>query len=91
MPTRDPRYDEARRQFDELEVEEQASFLVEATATTLARGVLQVGKALAGEVEELFRQTRRASEPRPHGPGPAEPETSQRRATRSGETSEEEA
>jgi hypothetical protein len=46
--------------------------------------VLQVGKALAGEVEDLLRRTRREADAGPHGPGPAEPETSQRRSPRSG-------
>jgi len=87
MPRRDPRYDEARRQFEELDVEEQASFLVEATASTLARGVLQAGKVLAGELENLLRRTPSGTDPQSHGPGPAEPETAQRRAPRSGAAS----
>lgn len=84
MPKRDPRYDEARRQFDDLDVEEQSRFLIEATASTLARAILEVGTVLAGEVERLLRRARPTSDPEPHGPGPAEPETSQRQATRSG-------
>ena len=84
MLTRDPRYDQARRQFAELDIEEQASFLVEATASTLARGVLQVGAVLAGEIEAFLQGARPAAGPRGDGPGPAEPETSQRRTPRSG-------
>ena len=91
MPTRDPRYDQARRQFDELDIEEQASFLVEATASTLARGVLQVGAVLAGEIEAFLRGARPAADPRGDGPGPAEPETSQRRTPRSGASASDEA
>ena len=90
MPRRDPRYDEARRQFDELDIEEQASFLVEATASTLARGVLQVGTMLADEIENVLRGTRPGSDSRRQGPGPAEPETSQRRTSRSGASASDE-
>jgi hypothetical protein len=83
------RYDETRRNFDELNVEEQASFLVEATASTLARGVLQVGETLADGLEDVLRRARKQSSPGASGtrPGPAEPETSQRRAPRSGSQS----
>jgi hypothetical protein len=85
------RYDEARRTFDELNVEEQASFLVEATASTLARGVLQVGETLAEGLEDVLRQARKRSSPGSTGkrPGPAEPETSQRQAPRNGSRSSE--
>lgn len=82
----DPRYDQARRRFDELDVEEQACFLVEATATTLARGVQQAGERLATGLEDVLRQAkRRTSSHRRGGPGAAEPETAQRRTPRSGE------
>lgn len=78
----DRRYEDARRHFEELDVEEKASFLVEAAASTLARGVSEAGEVLAGTLEDLVRQARtgssRASETR--GPGAAEPETSQRRS-----------
>lgn len=82
----DPRYDQARRRFDELDVEEQACFLVEATATTLARGLQLAGESLATGLEDVLRQAkRRTSSHRRGGPGAAEPETAQRRAPRSGE------
>lgn len=77
----DSQYDETRKNFEQLEVEEQASFLVEATATTIARGVLQAGEALSSGIEEVLRRRRSTSS---HGPGAAEPETSQRRNPRSG-------
>jgi hypothetical protein len=82
--SRDNRYDQARRSFDELDVEEQATFLVEATASTLARGVQTVGEALADRLEEVLRRRRRPSASRSGGPGPAEPETAQRQSPRSG-------
>ncbi len=79
-------YDEARRNFDDLDVEERARFLVEATASTLAHGLLQAGEALADGLEEAIRQTRKESAPPSgrRGPGAAEPETAQRQSPRNG-------
>jgi len=80
------RYDEARRNFDDLDVEERARFLVEATASTLAHGLLQAGEALADGLEDVVRQARKraAHTPSSQGPGAAEPETAQRQAPRNG-------
>jgi hypothetical protein len=80
------RYDEARRNFDDLDVEERTRFLVEATASTLAHGLLQAGEALADGLEEAIRQARTRSPHRSErdGPGAAEPETAQRQAPRRG-------
>jgi hypothetical protein len=86
MPdSRTSRYQQARRRFDELEIEERSRFLIEATASTLAEGVVQAGTLLADGIEEALRRARRASEA-PHGqqPGAAEPETAQRQRPRSG-------
>ena len=82
----DAQYEQTRRRFDELDVEAQSRFLVEAAASTLARGVVQVGEVLAEGLEDVLRRARR---PRSAGsggprPGAAEPETSQRRRPRSG-------
>jgi len=85
MPeSRDPRYEETRRRFDELDVEHKTRFLVEATASTLARGVQHVGELLADGLEDVFRRARRGSASSAHRPGAAEPETAQRRQPRSG-------
>lgn len=83
------RYDDARRTFDELDVEEQAGFVVEAAASTLARGMLQVGETLADGLEDLLRRARRQQSSRGSetSPGAAEPETSQRQAPRNGSRS----
>lgn len=84
---RDPnkRYSDTRRQFEELDLEQQASFLVEATASTLARGVTQVGEVLADGLEDILRRSRKGSRRAGReGPGPAEPETAQRQAPRNG-------
>jgi len=87
MPqTDDTRYQQARRRFDELEIEEQSRFLIEATASTLADGVRQAGALLADGIEQTLRGTRKksASSPSRREPGAAEPETAQRRRPRSG-------
>jgi hypothetical protein len=77
-------YDQTRRDFESMKLEEQATFLVEATVSTLARGIEEAGHALAEGLDDVFKQARRTSssaEPGPEtGPGPAEPETSQRQA-----------
>lgn len=79
-------YDEARRNFDDLDVEERARFLVEATASTVAHGLLQAGEALADGLEDAIRQARRRSarQSEERGAGAAEPETAQRQAPRTG-------
>jgi len=79
MPTDGP-YDRVRRDFEELEIEKQARFLIEASASTLARGLEEVGSLLADGLEDVLRRER-GSRTRPEsGPGPAEPETAQRQA-----------
>jgi len=80
MPT-DESYDQVRRDFEELGVEKQAQFLIEAGASTLAKGIEEVGRALAdGLGDAVHRTDRGASAPGESGPGPAEPETAQRQA-----------
>lgn len=84
------RYDRARNDFDAFDLEDKATFLVEALTATVARGVEEAGKALSDEFGELFRAARRRGASKAHsegdapgsGPGPAEPETSQRKAPR---------
>lgn len=86
------RYREARSRFDELDVEEQASFLVEATASTLAHGLEEAGRALAGSLQELARQARKSSTQARSSstrPGAAEPETAQRQTPHNGTSSTE--
>jgi uncharacterized protein YggE len=86
MPT-DDSYEETRRRFDELEVEQQAQFLLEASASALARGIEQAGEALADGLQDVVRRPHRPScASQDSGPGPAEPETAQRQAA-TGETS----
>jgi len=78
------RYRKTQDDFEAMEFEEQASFLVEATASTLARGLERAGRMLADGLDDAFRQATRGARSSgpdaPHGPGAAEPETSQRQA-----------
>jgi len=88
MPT-DDSYDQTRRDFEELEVEEQARFLIEASASTLAEGLERVGRILADELEEVMgRPDRSSAASGETGPGAAEPETAQRQAPQNGSSSE---
>ena len=80
-------YYRAREAFDDLKIEDRAVFLLEATVATVARGVEEVGRALADELDRFFRSSRteEAGAPRSTGtaaPGPAEPPTAARTAPR---------
>lgn len=80
MPSDDP-YDQVRRNFEELEIEKRTRFLIEASASTLAKGLEQVGHVLAEGLEDVMRQGRRSrTRSEEAGPGAAEPETAQRQA-----------
>ncbi|NBB73225.1 MAG: hypothetical protein GVY35_06025 [Bacteroidetes bacterium] len=79
-------YRRTRDTFNKMNVEQQATFLVEATASMVARGVEEAGRAVADGLSDVFgarKQAKRRSEPR-RGPGPAEPETAQQRRPRGG-------
>ena len=69
---RKEQYERARSEFGNLRVEDQAVFLVEATVSTVARGIEAVGKAVASELDTLFHQeskdTEEASETKPKDP-----------------------
>jgi len=87
-------YERFRRDFDHLSFENQATFLVEAGLKTMARGIETAGRALADELGSILRRTERSTKGSPEasrtdapgstsdGPGPAEPETSQRRTSK---------
>ena len=87
MPSDDP-FHRVRRDFEALQIDEQAQFLIQASASTLARGIEQAGKALAAGLGETMHQACSPTPPHkdtPHKdapgakePGPAEPETAQR-------------
>lgn len=78
-------YDQTRRQFDDLTPDEQAQFLIEATASTLAHGIERVGKVLARGLQDTVRRAQQQSPAgSASGPGAAEPETAQRQRPRDG-------
>lgn len=78
----DERFRKAREAFDDMNLEAQTSFLLEATVRTVARGAETVGRALGDEIDRMFdRGARGKSRHRREGPGPAEPETAQQRAS----------
>lgn len=55
------RYHETRRQFDELRLEDKAVFLLEATVSTLGRGLEQAGRVLGDALENAFNEAERAA------------------------------
>jgi hypothetical protein len=59
------RYQRTRAEFDELAIEDKAVFLVEATVSTIARGVEEAGRKLAEELDTLFRTEPWAAEAEP--------------------------
>ena len=82
---RDDEYRRTRDSFSDMPIEDQATFLVEATASLLARGVEEVGRVVADGVDDLFQGSSRRkqrSSGKGSGPGPAEPETAQQRRPR---------
>lgn len=79
-------YKRTWKEFETMDFNQQATFWVEATAAVLGRGVEKAGRHIADELEDLFRESRSASEPSSR-PGPAEPETSQQQSPRGGRPS----
>ncbi len=61
---RSKKYNRVREKFEELPLEEKATFLVEAVFTTLTRGIEQAGKAFSDELNSLFDQARERAEQR---------------------------
>ena len=55
MPSDDP-FHRAHRDFEALEIDEQAQFLIQASASTLARGIEQAGKVLAAGLGETMHR-----------------------------------
>lgn len=83
---RDEGYRRTRDTFDDLPLEDQATFLVEATASLLAHGLEEAGRAVADGLDDLFRTSKSHEQEADSttGPGPAEPETAQQRRPRGG-------
>ncbi|MEM1127750.1 MAG: hypothetical protein AAGI71_13945 [Bacteroidota bacterium] len=61
--TRNEAYDRTRHAFDEMPTDEQVTFIVEATVSTIARGIQELSDRLAHDLDYAFG----------HRPG-AEPE-----------------
>lgn len=59
---RSKKYNRTREKFDELPLEDKATFLVEAVFTTLTKGIEQAGKAFSDELNSLFDQARERAE-----------------------------
>ncbi len=63
MTTRDKenseQYQEARKHFDELRIEDKAVFLLESTVTTLARGLETLGRSIGETLERTFDEAER--------------------------------
>lgn len=86
------RYHRARRDFDDLPFEKQATFLLESSVTALARGIEEAGRMLVEGLEDVMQERRRtrpsaggasdSSDAKGPRPGAAEPETGQQRRTR---------
>lgn len=50
-------YKKARQEFDQLKPEDKAAFLMEAVTATFVQGMTKAGKALADELDRLFKKT----------------------------------
>jgi hypothetical protein len=68
--TRSEQYQRVREAFDSLGVTDRATFLLEATAATLAHGLEEAGRAVADELDNFFRAAAAATEEQPPPPGP---------------------
>jgi len=62
------RYRHTREAFHELPLEQQARFLVEATASTMARGLEVVARSVADDMEEAFRSADPGATEEPNAP-----------------------
>jgi hypothetical protein len=69
---RKEQYKRARTDFEDLEIEDKAVFLLEATVTTIARGIEQFGRVVSDQINDAFgrRAERRASTEQSTGAAP---------------------
>jgi hypothetical protein len=76
-----------RDDFDRLDMEKQATFLVDATVSMLARGIESAGRAIASEIDKASKKRGKpdpAGDPG-HDPGPTGPGTPSSRSATTGE------
>lgn len=68
-------YQETRRKFDEMELEDKAVFLLESTISTVARGVEQFSRVVADSLEKTFDAAHQANRERANeeNEAPSEP------------------
>jgi|GEM_PF-5424477 hypothetical protein len=53
--THSEQYRRARTEFESLELEDRAVFLLEATVATVARGLDELGRLVARQLDDLFK------------------------------------
>lgn len=59
---RKEQYKRARLDFEDLEIEDKALFLLEATVSTIARGIEQIGRSVADEFDKACRRSAQSAE-----------------------------
>jgi hypothetical protein len=59
---RKEQYKRVRTDFEDLEIEDKALFLLEATVSTVARGIEQIGRGFAEEFEKACRTSNQPKE-----------------------------
>lgn len=62
-------YERARDAFEDLKPEDQARFLFETTTSAVSRGVVNVSRALADELEDFLRRNPRSNRKDTHRGG----------------------
>lgn len=73
---RKEKYKRVRTEFEDLEIEDKALFVLEATISTVARGIEQFGRGFADEIEKTFQwAARRAEEAEKEAKAAADAET----------------
>lgn len=60
---RKEQYKRVRTDFEDLEIEDKALFLLEATVSTVARGIERIGRGLADEFEKARGRSTQSDEP----------------------------
>lgn len=73
--THSEQYRRTRSEFESLEMEDRAVFLLEATVATVARGLDELGRLVARQLDELFKSPPFGEEGRKPGDTPPGSET----------------
>ena len=68
---RKEQYKRVRTDFEDLAIEDKALFILEATVSTLARGIEQFGRVVSDQINDVFSGwNERPPEPDPTAPTP---------------------